>query len=165
MNFLSENAFEFFYKETFTSVRTYIFAKCNDINISEDIAQEAFVRLWNNKSKVEPDKAKAFVFTVSNNLFLDYIRHQKVKKNHTSGFVVAHDNKDPHFIMEMEEFRIKLEATIQSIPIASREVFLLNRMEKMTYKQIAESLGLSVKAIEKRMQKALEIMADLKVRK
>jgi DNA-directed RNA polymerase specialized sigma24 family protein len=45
---------------------------------------------------------------------------------------------------------------------AVREVFLLNRIEKMTYAQIADSLGLSVKAIEKRMQKALEIFSDLK---
>jgi len=165
MLLLSEDDFKKFYQEVFPSVRTYIFAKCNDINIAEDMAQESFIRLWNNRIKVHPDKAKAFVFTVSNNLFLDHIRHQKVKNNHVSGFVLIQDHNDPQFLLEMEEFRVKLEATIQSIPQASREVFLLNRMEKMTYNQIAESLGLSVKAIEKRMQKALEIMAGLNVRK
>ena len=63
----------------------------------------------------------------------------------------------------MEEFRIKLESTINNMPENSKVVFLMNRMEKMTYQQIADSLNLSVKAIEKRMQKALEIMATLKL--
>jgi len=165
MHLLSEDDFKQFYKEVFPSVRTFIFAKCNDIDVAEDLAQESFIRLWNNRIKVKPEKAKAFVFTVSNNLFLDHVRHQKVKNNHISSFVLVREHADPQFILEMEEFRLKLEATIQSIPQASREVFLLNRMEKMTYNQIAESLGLSVKAIEKRMQKALEIMANLNVKK
>ena len=64
----------------------------------------------------------------------------------------------------MDEFKTELENTIQSMPETAREVFLLNRMEKMTYSQIAEAFGLSVKAIEKRMQKALEIMATLKLK-
>ena len=62
----------------------------------------------------------------------------------------------------MEEFKHRLDTTLQKMSEAVREVFLLNRIEKMTYAQIADSLGLSVKAIEKRMQKALEIFSDLK---
>ena len=46
----------------------------------------------------------------------------------------------------------------------AREVFLRNRIEKLTYAQIADNLGLSVKAIEKRMQKALEVFATLRKR-
>jgi len=48
-----------------------------------------------------------------------------------------------------------LEEAINSLPEGQREVFLLNRIEKHTYKQIAEMLDVSVKAIEKRMHKAL----------
>ena len=164
MTFYSESEFKKFYLESFKGVRTFIFAKCNDFNLAEDIAQEAFVRLWDNLKKIEMTKAKSFVFTVSNNLFLDHVRHEKVKYSHISGLISQQEIKDPQYLIEMEEFRKKLDATIQSMPAISREVFLLNRMEKMTYNQIAESLGLSVKAIEKRMQKALEIMATLKLK-
>ena len=165
MNLISEKNFKQFYIENFAAVRVFIYAKCNDPALAEDIAQEAFVRLWNNKEKVPVEKAKSFVFTVSGNLFLDHARHQKVKNNYKNGFEMRYEGDNPHFLVEMEEFKIKLEATIQSMPEGAREVFLLNRMEKMTYNQIAESLGLSVKAIEKRMQKALEIMATLKLKK
>ena len=52
----------------------------------------------------------------------------------------------------------KLEKIINSIPEKSRVVFLMSRIEKLPYKVIAENLEFSVKAVEKRMQTALEIM-------
>jgi len=50
---------------------------------------------------------------------------------------------------------VKLENAISSLPERQREVFLLNRIEKKTYKEIAELSGVSVKAIEKLIHKAL----------
>lgn len=161
MVFGNELEFKEFYLECFTGLRIFVFAKCNNIELSEDIAQESFVRLWKNSEKIEKDKARSYLFTVANNLFLDHVRHEKVKTNYKSVYTIHQEIKDPQYLIEMEEFRIKLESTINSMPENSRVVFLMNRMEKMTYQQIADSLNLSVKAIEKRMQKALQIMASL----
>jgi len=159
----SEPIFKQFYIDHYSSVRIYIFAKSGDMTLSEDLAQESFIRLWKNREKIQKDKAKSFVFTVASNLYLDHIRHQKVKNNYKNSFSFMSETNDPQFLIEMEEFRKKLDQTILSMPETSREVFLLNRIEKMTYVQIADSLGLSVKAIEKRMQKALEIMSALRL--
>jgi RNA polymerase sigma factor (sigma-70 family) len=159
----TESTFKKFYIENFSALRMYVFAKSCDKDLSEDIAQESFTRLWNNKGKVPGIKARSFLFTVAGNLFLDHVRHQKVKNNFCNGFEIKNDIHDPQYIIEMDEFKSKIEATLNAMPDGAREVFLLNRMEKMTYAQIADSLGLSVKAIEKRMQKALEIMATLKL--
>lgn len=160
----TEQEFKAFYIEIFPVLRSFVVAKCGDIELAEDLAQEAFVKLWNNQAKVETEKAKSFLFTVANNLFLDHLRHHKVKYNYANSFMFQQDDNDPHFHLEMKEFKIKLDIAIQSMPDGSREVFLLNRIEKLTYKEIAENLGLSVKAIEKRMQKALEIFSTLKKR-
>ncbi|MGB4837404.1 MAG: sigma-70 family RNA polymerase sigma factor [Saprospiraceae bacterium] len=165
MTLISEKDFKQFYIENFSAVRMFIYSKCSDIYLAEDIAQESFVRLWKNKDKVILSKARSFVFTVSGNLFLDHMRHEKVKNSYKNGFEIKFDTSDPQFILEMDEFKLKLEETIMGMPEGARVVFLLNRIEKMTYSQIAESLDLSVKAIEKRMQRALEIMSTLKFNK
>lgn len=162
MSFLSETSFKNFYNEHFSGVRAYLWSKSGDMDLAEDLAQEAFVRLWHHKNKVEISKAKSFLFTVGGNLFLDHVRHEKVKSNYSAGIQFQQDHKDPQYLMELDEFKVKLDHTLASMPDLAKEVFLLNRIEKMTYAQIADSLGLSVKAIEKRMQKALEIFATLK---
>jgi RNA polymerase sigma-70 factor (ECF subfamily) len=59
-----------------------------------------------------------------------------------------------------KEFMDKLERTIDSLPEKQKEVFLLNRIEKKKYKEIAEQLDISVKAVEKRMHLALVVMRD-----
>ncbi len=159
---LSDQEFKQFYIDNFPKVQTFIFAKCGDLELAEDLAQEAFIRYWQNYMTIEPQKARSFLFTVSNNLFLDNIRHAKVKNNYSKAFQQVFNNQDPQYLIEMEEFKHRLDTTLQKMSEAVREVFLLNRIEKMTYAQIADSLGLSVKAIEKRMQKALEIFSDLK---
>ena len=162
---MGEHEFKDIYLQLFKALRTFMFSKCSDLTLAEDLAQEAFVRLWHNKNKIDGGKAKSYLFTVANNLFLDHVRHHKVKSNYAAAFVTSKDVKDPQYYMEMEEFKQKLDLTIESMPDGAREVFLMNRMEKMTYQQIANTLELSVKAIEKRMQKALEVLSTLQMGK
>ncbi|MFN8339542.1 MAG: sigma factor [Saprospiraceae bacterium] len=69
MAFFTDFEFKQFYLDTFPVVRTYILAKCGDLKLAEDLAQEGFIRLWNHQQKVETLNAKSFLFTVINNLF------------------------------------------------------------------------------------------------
>lgn len=156
--------FKKIYKENFTPLSVYIYSKCGDRALAEDIAQESFIRLWKAKEKVPNSKSRAFLFVVASNLFRDHNKHQKVKNNFCNSFEIKNDIYDPQYLVEMNEFKAKIEFTLQTMPDGAREVFLLSRMEKMTYVQIADALGLSVKTIEKRMHKALEIMANLKLK-
>jgi RNA polymerase sigma-70 factor (family 1) len=166
MTLFEDNSFEHFYLEVFPQVRTFLFSKCQDYEIAEDITQEAFIRLWHHRTKIDILKARSFTFTVANNLFLDHVRHQKVVNTFIKvQYISDRDIKDPQYLIEVNEFHHKLNETIQSMPPSIREAFLLNRYEKMTYQQIADSLDISVKTIEKRMQKALEILALLKMPK
>ncbi|MEM9260138.1 MAG: sigma factor, partial [Bacteroidota bacterium] len=59
-------------------LRDFLYYRCGQLQQAEDHMQECFVRLWNNCAKVPFGKAKGFLFTVGNNLFLNEIKHQKV---------------------------------------------------------------------------------------
>lgn len=145
------------YSET---LHNYMYYKCGDVKLAEDFVQESFVKLWANCSKVIFEKAKSFLFTVANNLFLNDYAHKKVVLRYQSKKQHNYTNETPHFLMEEKEFENKLELAISELTVKQREVFLLNRIDKKKYKEIAELLGISVKAVEKRMSSALQTLRE-----
>ncbi len=143
------------------AVRNFIYYKCGDKEQAEDVMQEAFIKMWHHCKKVIFEKAKGFLCTVANNLFLNQVARQKVRLEYTK---LPHSNKNiesPDFVMEEKEFMNKLQDAIAELPDGQREVFLLNRIDKKTYTEIAEMLDISVKAVEKRMHNALKKMRIL----
>lgn len=139
------------------ALRRFVYYKSGDWEAAEDLVQESYLRLWKNCSEVPPEKAKSYLYTVAGRLFLDEARHRQVAlkfKQHTENSPQA-SAPAPDFDLETREFQQKLEQALAALPEGKREVFLMNRVEKMTYAEIAERLDLSVKAVEKRMHGAL----------
>lgn len=150
----SEN-FESIFNSNAETLRNFIYYKCGNEQQAEDIVQEAFIKLWNNCAKVIFTKAKSFLYTVANNMFLNEVAHEKVVLKYKQQSKEKISNETPEYILREKEFHDKLQRTIANLPDGQREVFLLNRIDKKTYNEIAEIIGLSVKAVEKRMHKAL----------
>lgn len=121
-----------------------------------DKVQEAFITLWNNCKKVPPEKAKSFLFTTANNLMLNEVKHQKVVLKHQQVKPKGYTNETPEFLMEESQFMDKYQAALAKLTEAQRVAFLLNKAEGKRHKEIAEILGISRKAVEKRIYGALE---------
>ena len=142
-------------------LRNFMYYKTGSYQQAEDIAQDAFGKLWENCAKVTVDKAKAFLFTVANNLFLNQVKHRKVVLKFEQQTTSQQTNETPEFLLEQDEFRKRLEDAISALPEKQREVFLMNRIDKLKYREIAEALNISVKAVEKRMHKALTTLKKI----
>ena len=152
--------FKEYFDKYFDDIRGYLYYKCSDIELSEDISQEAFLKLWENINKIKPDTVKSYLYTIASNLFKNHYNRKKVEFKFTSSLTDSMA-ESPEFLMEFKEFDKILQSALAKIPEKSRIVFLMNRIDKLTYKEIAERLQLSVKAVEKRMKKALEILNNL----
>ena len=159
-NICHSKTFEMLYKKHARELRRFIFFKTQDIDKAEDILQDTFVKLWDNCSKVNCEKAKSYLFTIASNTFLNTIKHEKVVRNHRQNISNQYDNESPEFVLLEKEFMDKLQRTIDALPDKQKEVFLLNRIEKKKYKEIAVQLDISVKAVEKRMHSALLVLRE-----
>ena len=123
--------------------------------MSEDLVQDAFSTLWQKCSEVSETKARSFLFTVAKNAFFNIVARKKVKMQFVSRQQTKVDSSHPQFQLEQQEFLERLTKAISDLSEAQREVFLLNRIDGLKYREIAELLGISQKAVEKRMHGAL----------
>ena len=159
-NICNQKVFENIYHTYAKDIKRFLYFKTQNMDLAEDILQDTFVKLWDNCGKVNNNKIKSFLYTVANNLFLNIKKHEKVVQKHQKNHLRINDDESPEFLMIEKEFLIKIENAIASLPEKQKEVFLLNRMEKKKYREIAEILDISVKAVEKRMHFALVIMKE-----
>jgi RNA polymerase sigma-70 factor (ECF subfamily) len=150
-----EKAFSAYFERYYDSIRNFLYYKSGDAELAQDLAQEVFLILWKKWDQLQPEKVKSYLYTIANNLFLNEAKHQKVVLKFNQRPVNNTLQETPQFLLEEEEFRQRLQTAIAELPEKNRVVFLMNRIEKLTYREIAERLGLSVKAIEKRMHKTL----------
>ena len=159
-NTCEEEVFRSVFNDIGTPLRNFIYYKSGNMAMAEDIAQDAFSQLWQNCAKVPLAKAKSYLFTIANNLFLNKMNHQKVVLKFEQRQRDKYNEENPQYLLESKEFKNRLEKAISDLPEDQRTVFLMNRIDKKKYREIAEELGVSVKTIEKRMHNAL-----LKLRK
>ncbi|QCX01031.1 sigma-70 family RNA polymerase sigma factor [Aggregatimonas sangjinii] len=154
-NVCEDGVFAKIFKANSKTVFNYIYYKFGNEEKAHDAVQEAFLKLWENCAKVAPEKAKAFVYTVANNTYLNVIKAEKVRLKYADK-TLKNTNETPEFVLEQQEFQQKLDNALNSLPENQRVVFLLNRIDGKKYKEIAVMEGVSVKAIEKRMHLALK---------
>tara|TARA_R110002073_G_scaffold128999_6_gene275279 strand:- start:45029 stop:45547 length:519 start_codon:yes stop_codon:yes gene_type:complete len=150
-----ERVYEKLFREYSKMIRNFILFKCGNAAQADDLTQDAFVKLWKNCAKVPLDKVKSFLFTVVKNDFFNQVEHQKVVLKYKQSRKDTVNKETPEFVLREKEFQQELNDAINSLSEKQREVFLLNRIEKKKYKEIAEMLEISQKAVEKRMHQAL----------
>ena len=158
-NICDEQVFSSIFKANSKTVFNYIYYKFGNEEKSYDAVQEAFVKLWENCAKVAPEKAKSYVYTVANNLYLNVIKAEKVRLKYADKTLKT-THETPEYLMEESEFKTKLDRALNDLPENQRTTFLLNRIDGKKYKEIAEMEGVSVKAIEKRMHLALKSLRE-----
>jgi RNA polymerase sigma-70 factor (ECF subfamily) len=153
---LDQVGFEQLFDAYYDELQHFIFFKSGDAEVAEDIIQDAFLKLWEIRSTVRIETARALLYTIASNLFSNRYKRLKLNLKLQSTILEDRTYETPEFEMEVKEFDQKLQRVLSGLNENSRIVFLMNRIDQMTYSEIAANLNLSVKAVEKRMKKALE---------
>ena len=146
------------FEQHFDYIRNYLYYLSGDIMLTDDLVQDVFLQLWEKRETVKDETIRPFLYTIARNCFLKSYRRNKTDLKFKSGYFEQIENESPEFVLEVKELDVKLQKTISTMSEKCRIVFLMHRLDDMTYAQIADSLGVSVKAVEKQMSKALAIL-------
>ncbi|MEM6735491.1 MAG: sigma-70 family RNA polymerase sigma factor [Bacteroidota bacterium] len=154
-NVCKQTVYENIYRTIAPLLYKFLLYKFQNTEHTEDAVQEAFFTLWKNCKKVTPKLAKTYVYRVGQNLLIRRLKKDNSHRRYLGFQSRTSVEEDASFNLEYKELREKLKKAITALPNGQREVFLMNRLDKKTYVEIADELDLSVKAVEKRMHHAL----------
>ena len=133
-----------------------------DKDTAEDLVQEVFVKFW-NKANALPENldAKSYLYKSVRNASLNHLDSAKktIRPESEVWLNLEHSAKSDGELLA-GEVREAIEKGIEILPPACRNVFLLSRYEELSYKEIADTLDISIKTVEAQMSKALRVLRD-----
>ncbi|MFV0379196.1 MAG: RNA polymerase sigma factor [Mangrovibacterium sp.] len=153
-----KNWFREVFDKEYNFIRNYLYYLSGDIDLSEDLSQDTFTQLWQNRQTVNRESQRQFLFTIARNLFLKHYRHQKIKFNFINSLFSENETETPEFKLELKEYNQQIQGVLSAMPEKTRAIFLMSRIDLMSYTEIAANLGISNKAVEKHVSKALSIL-------
>lgn len=160
-NVCEEGVFNQLFKKLSRELYQFLYYKYGADNNPQDLVQDAFIKLWKNCKSVPLEKARSFLYTVASNQVLNELSKKKtVLKYRQENEVKGYTPESPEYIMEGNEYMDKLQQALQSLTEEQRVTFMLNRVEGKKHQEIADILGISRKAVEKRIYTALAILRE-----
>ena len=149
-------AFEQLFKNYYAPLRGYCQGIVIDKQISEDIVQDAFVYLWNNRKTLEiKTTIQTYLYSTVRHGALHYLKKQLMERTHfprLAEFITYLQESE-----YSEEEVVKLEKAkkiLQELPEQCRIVFVMNCIDGKKYKDIAEELNISVNTVKTHLSKA-----------
>lgn len=156
----NERVFQLLFETHAKDLYKFLYYKYGSDNNPNDLVQEAFLKLWNNCRNVLFEKARSFLFTVANNQMLNELAKKGTHLAYAKEPQKQHTNESPEFVLEENEYKERLERALAELSTEQRTALMLNRVEGKKHKEIAEMLGISQKAVEKRIYTALSILRE-----
>lgn len=146
------------FDEHYKAIRNFVYYLSGDLNLADDLTQDVFLVLWEERDKINDETVKSYLFTIAKNRYFKQHQKKAVRLNFISKLNSEPNHESPEFVLELKEFDQKLQTAIADIPDKTRAIFLMSRIDQMTYSEIAAMLNLSNKAVEKHMSKALQLL-------
>lgn len=139
----------------------FLWVKLRSVDLAEDLIQESFVRLWENRETINPEKNfEIYLFRIAANLVIDFLRANKTQ---------AHRLKNPDFVdarhktdsaTEFHQLRKIVDEVLSRLPEGPRTAFILSRYEELSHKEVGEVMGISTRTVEKHIGQALQTLRE-----
>ena len=137
---------------------------------AEDVVQDVFVELWRRKATMKVgEQIQAFLYRAVYTRALNVLKHQDIVNSYEAVALEIHkkriefyqpDSNEVVKRIEDGELRRKLSEAINELPDKCRMVFRLSYLHDMKNKEIAETMGISLRTVEAHMYKALKLLRD-----
>ncbi len=152
-------AYKTLYYKYSEAIFNFIYKKLRDEDTSFDFVQNIFMKLWENRSTLDPQKSiKSYLYRSANNSIIDHFRSSKVN---TTFRIDESYEKGYEFNYENAFLKDEIKKAVDSLPEAQKTVFGLCRYEKLSYKEVGEILNISDRTVETHLRRAVKKLREL----
>jgi RNA polymerase sigma-70 factor (family 1) len=161
-----QSAFTIIFTKYYSDLVRFSFGFTRNSDSSEEIVQEVFLKLWENRSTLDIHTSlKSYLLKNVQNRSIDSLRHATIT-NKYAAVVLDHpllSQNDTEDYILFSELEASFNQAMENMPALYAEVFRLSRIETLNYQEIASKLKVSVRTVEVRISKALSLLrAELK---
>lgn len=154
-----ELAFSEMYNRYFRLLYNYTYEKVSDPFVAQEIVQELFVSLWQQRHRHVVQSCRPYLFSGAKNLVISFYRKEFTRQRHYSQWEIlrpkAADSPDQQTLTD--DLQHQYEAGLNLLPDKCREVFVLSR-QGLPHREIAQKLTISEKTVEQHITKALRAL-------
>jgi RNA polymerase sigma-70 factor (ECF subfamily) len=140
-------------------LQAYLADRLRDAETAADLTQEAFLRFAEQREQVSVPHGRAYLYKTAHNLAIDHKRRLTRRRTDTvaeEGLAGMTDARpSPEEALASRQRIDILRAAVAELPLRTRQVFVLTRIETLTYREAAKRLGISESSVSKHLAQAL----------
>jgi RNA polymerase sigma-70 factor (ECF subfamily) len=154
-------ALEEAFRACYASMCSFVRAQVGSADTAEDLVQDVFMRVWQTRNRLDPNGSlRSLLYRSAHNAALNFLKHRSVESRWlhaaaTSPPRIAVGGDDP---AAFDELARAVEHALAALPERCRLIFIMSRQQGLSYTDIADVLGLSVKTVETQMGRALKAL-------
>lgn len=160
----SKEAFDSLYGRFVGKVHNFILRVSGDTELSKDITQEVFIKLWLKREGMDPTRSiESWLFVCARNLFLNELRSRRQGDAFAEGFnrtALLQDNGTLDLLNYRSAERT-IAGIVREMPPQRQKVFVLSRLYGLPAAEIARQMGISERTVENQLYQARKQISSM----
>lgn len=157
---MDKSSFERLFRDNYGKAFYLALRILHDDEASKDVVADAFELVWRRLQDGEVDKLSSYLLTAVKNVCLDYIRKQNIRNRYVQASILAVGKLsfNPDEVDLHEEKIQSIMSSLDELTPRTQQIVTMCYVQRKTYREVAEELGISESAVKKHIMQALSYM-------
>jgi RNA polymerase sigma-70 factor, ECF subfamily len=156
-------ALKILFERYFTALCRFADKFVRNAHVAEEVVSDVFLNIWLKRNKIEVKiSLKTYLYTAVRNQSLNYLKKCKIHLVEIETAIKENKISDLNAdrLINDKEFKNDIEALLQQLPEKRQIIFRMNRIDGLSYKEIAEILSISIHTVQNQMVSAVKFLVD-----
>lgn len=155
----NKQAFDEIYKEFSPRLYNFILSIVGSSSDSQDILQNVFIKVWEKRAELIVDKNfEAYIYTIARHFVYNHLRTKLYTHLVSTDGVDLADNCSIEQSIFKKDVTLYFKDIINKLPEKRREIFIMNKFQDLSYKEIAEKLSISENTVDTQLRRAMAFL-------